>query len=265
MVPAAHLPGLLTKGGFRGRGQTPSLVYGLQWESWRMRQQEAIGELVWSHAAYQIKLHSMPARLLHNWHTWRGKKHKKTWGGWWYTCDDRWVLSHFYSKSLTKLDLLENKYNATKLQLFKLFAEQKRLLPSTQTGPFFCKNSLCSIWISANVNCLFNSLTKKALTNVTCLWTVHMEVRLKKRWTFFISLEALKIFAELRKVTCVSSQSYLWSEFWTIVYFTAKFPKLEMAGKQWGPSVFLSINGIKMYNVREGKLKWWKQTSLTVP
>lgn len=77
MVPAAHLPGLLTKGGFRGRGQTPSLVYSLQWESWRMRQQEAIGELVWSHAAYQIKLHSVPARLLHNWHTWRGKSIKK--------------------------------------------------------------------------------------------------------------------------------------------------------------------------------------------
>lgn len=77
---------------------------------------EAIGELVWSHAAYQIKLHSVPARPLHNWHNWRGKKHlKKTWGGWWYTRDDRWVLTHFYSKSLTKLNLLEN----TETETFK--------------------------------------------------------------------------------------------------------------------------------------------------
>lgn len=103
---------------------------------------EAIGELVWSHAAYQIELHSVPARPLHNWHKWRGKKHlKKTQGGWWYTRDDRWVLTHFYSKSLTKLNLLENKYNAMKLQLFKLLAEQKLLSQELKLAPFSAKTA----------------------------------------------------------------------------------------------------------------------------
>lgn len=36
--------------------------------------QGVIGGLVWSHAAYQIKLFSRPARPLHNWHEWMHKR-----------------------------------------------------------------------------------------------------------------------------------------------------------------------------------------------
>lgn len=68
MVPAAHLHWLLTKGGFCQRGQTSPL--GLQPPMGVVKGEamEVIGELLWSHAAYQIKPSFMPARPLHNWH-----------------------------------------------------------------------------------------------------------------------------------------------------------------------------------------------------
>lgn len=75
MVTQAHLLQLLTKGGFYARHFAPRFVYSLQWESWEMRQHRGvIREVVWSNAAYLIKMCFLLARSLHNW---QGQMHKR--------------------------------------------------------------------------------------------------------------------------------------------------------------------------------------------